>query len=99
MLGTMLAALAFLADAVVLTVTHASPYSSAAIYALLALAWVLSLATYFTLRSSGDAGEPPAGDPPDPDPPWWPDFERDFRDYARRGPSPGARRRPRQPVG
>lgn len=25
-------------------------------------------------------------DDPDPEPPWWPDFERDFRAYADRGP-------------
>ncbi len=95
MLGPILAALAFVADAVVLAATHFWPTSSAVIYGLLAVAWVLSLATYFTLRSRGGGGPPEM--PPDPDPPWWPGFERDFRDYARRGPRPGARR-PRQPV-
>jgi hypothetical protein len=43
-------------------------------------------------RSDGDpdaAPEPPA----DPEPHWWPDFEREFRDYARR-----PQERPRQPV-
>ncbi len=32
--------------------------------------------------TDGDGGSPaPHGGAP-PDPPWWPDFERDFRDYA-----------------
>jgi hypothetical protein len=97
MLGPILAALAFLMDATVVAVTHAWPTSSAAIFGLLAAGWVLSLAAYSTLRSSRGGSGPPEM-PPDPDPPWWPDFERDFRDYTRGGPRPGARQRPRQPV-
>ena len=97
MTGPVFAALAFGADAVVVAATHSwpAPVSGAAVYGLLAVAWGLSLAAYFTLRSSGGGDEPPSL-PPDPDPPWWPDFERDFRDYARRGPRPAPR--PRQPV-
>ena len=29
----------------------------------------------------GDDG-PGGGSPEDPEPPWWPEFEREFRDYA-----------------
>jgi hypothetical protein len=25
-----------------------------------------------------------AGEPPEPPPPWWPEFEREFQDYAQR---------------
>jgi hypothetical protein len=37
----------------------------------------------------GDEPDPEPAPPGDPDPSWWPEFERDFRDYAKR---------PRQPV-
>jgi hypothetical protein len=40
-------------------------------------------------RSDGEPEAKP-GPPDDPDPEWWPEFEREFRDYARR---------PREPVG
>jgi hypothetical protein len=39
----------------------------------------------------GEDGGPGSSGPPEP--PWWPEFERDFRDYARR-----PKNRPRQPV-
>jgi hypothetical protein len=32
----------------------------------------------------GDGGSPGAGGPPTDEPPWWPGFERDFREYAAR---------------
>jgi hypothetical protein len=35
---------------------------------------------------SGSDGGDRRPDPPEPEPPWWPEFERDFRDYARRPP-------------
>lgn len=93
MTGSVLAALAFLADAVVVAATHSWPVhvSSAAVYLILAVAWCLSIAAFRTLRSPGEDGGDSAL-PPDPDPPWWPEFERQFRDYTRRTP------RPRQPV-
>jgi hypothetical protein len=98
MTGPALAALAFAADAAVVAAAHSwpAPISSAAVYGMLAFAWVLSLAAYFTLRSHGGSDDGPPEMPPDPDPPWWPEFERDFHDYARRGPRPTVR--PRQPV-
>ena len=94
MTGPMLAALALIADAAVVAATH-SPASSATVYGLLGLAWTISIAAYLALRShGGDDWTPPM--PEDPDPPWWPEFERQFHDYTRRGPRPIAR--PRQPV-
>jgi hypothetical protein len=50
--------------------------------AILTLAVTL-LAAPLLRRRPGDDG-PGGGDDPDPDPSWWPDFERDFRAYARR---------------
>jgi hypothetical protein len=54
--------------------------------ALLTLA--LSLITAPLLRprrgDDGDGGITPPDDPDEPEPPWWPDFEREFRDYAER---------------
>jgi hypothetical protein len=68
---------------------------------LLWLAWVLGITTVFALRRWDDGG---GEDGPDEQiPPWWPDFERQFRDYARRGPPSGhpgeSARRPRAPAG
>lgn len=42
----------------------------------------------------GGPDEPGGGSPSEPEPPWWPDFERDFREWdARRsGPLAGAGR-------
>ena len=95
MTGPVLVALAFTCDAACVAATHSWPVavSSTIVYVLLAVAWCLSIAAYRALRSPGDDG----GGwelPPDPDPPWWPEFERQFRDYTRRGPQA----RSRQPV-
>ena len=95
MTGPVLAALAFTADAACVAATHSWPVAvpSMVVYLMLGVAWCLSIAAYRALRSpGGDGGGPEL--PPDPDPPWWPEFERQFRDYSSRGP----RARPRQPV-
>jgi hypothetical protein len=31
----------------------------------------------------GDDGRGGGGSPDEPEPPWWPEFEREFRDYAK----------------
>ena len=92
--GAVLVSLAFLTDAACVGATHSWPIaaSTTAVYLLLALAWCLSIAAYVSLRSSGDGGGGSDALPPDPDPPWWPEFERQFRDYSRGGP------RRREPV-
>ena len=67
--------------------------------AVLVLAYVLSIATCLALwahgRGGGDDGGS-EGEPPDP--PWWPQFERAFRDYARRQPPRSGRPGPKQPA-
>ena len=68
----------------------------------LALLWVaalLSITTYLVLRAPDDGGGDDPGAPGEaPEPPWWPEFEREFRDYARRPQRP-PRRGPRAPTG
>lgn len=94
-LGLALAAAALAADAAVVAATHALS-TGLVVVALLVAAWALSLGAFFALRAPGDDRGPGGGPdgPPDPDePPWWPDFERELRDYMRRGPSP-----PRSPA-
>jgi hypothetical protein len=70
--------------------------SNSFILALVWLAVMFSVTAYFALRSSGDGGEDEPEDRPEP--PWWPDFERQFRDYTRRGPRSRGRP-PRTPAG
>lgn len=65
------------------------------------IAGFLSVTTFTVLRASaggarGDGGQPTGGEAP-PEPPWWPGFERDFRDYERRT-APGAGPKQRLPV-
>ena len=58
---------------------------------------LFSITSYFALRTPDDGGGE-GGEPGEdvPEPPWWPDFERDFRDYTRLGPGWPARiERPR----
>jgi hypothetical protein len=54
----------------------------------LALLWVaalLSATTYLVLRTPDEGGgDDPRSPGQDPEPPWWPEFERAFRDHARR---------------
>ena len=68
--------------------------------AVLALAYLLSIATCIALwvhgRGVGDDGK--ARDEP-PEPPWWPEFERAFRDYAHRPSRPPRSRGPKLPAG
>src|SRR3954471_17633002 len=65
-----------------------STASNSFILALLWLAILFSGTTYFALRTPRDDGEGGGDDEPadGPEPQWWPDFERQFRDYTRRGP-------------
>ncbi|MGH2925238.1 MAG: hypothetical protein ACRDK1_04625, partial [Solirubrobacterales bacterium] len=72
--------------------------STSFILALLWLAALFSLTSYFALRTPDDGGDDDGADDELPDPPWWPDFERDLRDYMRRGPKPPAKP-PRLPTG
>jgi hypothetical protein len=74
-----------------------SSASTSFILALLWLAMLFSVTAYFALRTPRDDGGDDGPDE-DPEPPWWPDFERQFRDYTRRGPHPPARR-PKMPTG
>jgi hypothetical protein len=87
--GIALTPACFLADAAALlaAVKWPSHDSTSFVLSLLWLAALFSLTSYFALRSPDDGGG--EGDEPDdgvPEPPWWPDFERDLRDYMRRGP-------------
>jgi hypothetical protein len=96
MVGWLLAVAALVADAAVIAATHS--WTFAATYTLLAITWALSLAAFLSLRRRDDGSDGGSDRAPDPEPPWWPDFERQFRDYARRQ-GPGARRGPRTPAG
>jgi len=98
-LGFALAVLCLGVDGATLAaaLTRPGPAADPLVLALLWLAALLSVSAYLVLRAPGDdGGGGPGADVPEP--PWWPDFERRFRDYARakpRAPSP----RPRAPLG
>jgi hypothetical protein len=82
-----------LTDAAAYIAAHRYPTDDATTFvlAMLWLAAMLSITTFFALRTPDDAGGENDGSPDDqPEPPWWPDFERDLRDYMRR--------RPREPA-
>lgn len=70
-----------------------STASNSFILALLWLAVLFSATAFIALRAHTDGGGDDGGEEPDdgPEPPWWPDFERQFRDYTRRGPNKPAR--------
>ena len=96
----MLVCAAFLADAsvVVSGLRWPAPNADSFKLAVLWFALGLSLTVYLVLRAPRDDGDDgPAYEAP-PEPPWWPDFERGFRDYARSG-QPRPRSGPRVPVG
>ena len=54
--------------------------------AVLTLALALVVAPLLEPRrpGGGDGGVTPPAPPGGPSPPWWPEFERDFREYAER---------------
>jgi hypothetical protein len=85
--------------ALILALRWPYPESNPFVFSVLWLAAILSLTTYFALRTPGDSeggDDPPEPGPPEP--PWWPDFERDLRDYMRRRPRDPAKP-PRAPAG
>ncbi len=99
--GIALAPACFFADAAALlaAIKWPSRDSTSFVATVLWVAALFSITSYFALRTPDDGGD--EGDHRDegaPEPPWWPDFERDLRDYMRRGPKPPARP-PRIPTG
>jgi hypothetical protein len=89
-----------LVDAVALVAAFRwpTPASNSFIFALLWVAVLFSVTAYFALRAPG-RGHGDDGEPHDhPEPPWWPDFERELRDYMRGGPRPPSRG-PKVPAG
>jgi hypothetical protein len=99
-LGFALSVICFLVDAATLAAAFAWPTTTANsfVFALLWLAVLFSVTAYLVLR--GPDGGDDGGSEPDaaPEPPWWPEFERQFRDYTRRRPRPPTRA-PRAPAG
>jgi hypothetical protein len=90
--GFPLALLCFLVDAATLTAAFLWPSATAMLW----LAVLCSITAYLVLRRP-DGGDDGGSGPEAPEPPWWPEFERQFRDYARkRRPRSGA---PRSPSG
>jgi hypothetical protein len=92
--------LTFLADAAVLVASLAwpAPASNSLIFGLLWVAVLLSVTTYILLRASDDGDDGGSEEHPGPEPPWWPEFERRFRDYARDRPRRPSSN-PRSPAG
>ena len=72
--------------------------STSFVLVLLWLAAIFSITSYFALRTPDDGGGWDEADDELPEPPWWPDFERGFRDYTSGGPKPPAKP-PRIPTG
>jgi hypothetical protein len=97
--GFPLAVLCFVVDAATLAAAFVWPTATANsfVFALLWLAVLCSVTAYLVLRRP-DGGDDGGSGPEAPEPPWWPEFERQFRDYARqrRRPRSGA---PRSPSG
>ena len=93
----MLASAAVLADAtvVVARLRWPGPDTDAFCLAVLWFAVLLSVTAFIVLRAPRD-GRGGSATADLPEPPWWPEFERSFREYTRRGPSAP---RPRVPVG
>jgi hypothetical protein len=75
----------------------ATPAARSLVFAFLWLAVLLSVTTYLVLRAPDDRGDDGPGSEP-PEPPWWPDFERQLRDYERQRP-PRPSGGPRTPAG
>lgn len=85
------------AGAVLAAVRWPTAASNSFILALLWLAMLFSVTAYFALRTHGDDDGGDDGEDL-PEPPWWPDFERKFRDYTRGGP-PKPAAPPKTPAG
>jgi hypothetical protein len=98
-LGVVLVPLCFLADGGALAAARTWPTaaSNSFVFALLWAAFAVSLTAYFALGAPGDDG-PNDAEEAEPEPPWWPDFERKFRDYTRGGPNAPAPERPKTPA-
>jgi hypothetical protein len=78
---------------------YPSPEANSFVFAVLWLAVLFSVTAYFALRTPDDEGwDDGEADDEQPEPPWWPDFERDLRDYMRRRPRDPAKP-PRTPTG
>jgi hypothetical protein len=98
-LGFTLSLLCFLVDGATLAAAVAwpTPAANSFVFAMLWLAALFSVSAYLVLRAP-DGGDDDGGSEADPpEPPWWPEFERQFRDYTGRGPRTPARN-PRAPV-
>jgi hypothetical protein len=99
-LGFALVPASLVADGAALAAAHiwATPAARPLVFALLWVAVLLSVTTYLVLRAPGDRGDGGGGAGEDgPEPPWWPEFERELRDYMRNG--PGRPAGPRMPAG
>jgi hypothetical protein len=87
------------AGALLAAVRWPTAASNSFILALLWLAILFSVTSYLALRTPGDDDGDGDDDREDlPEPPWWPDFERKFRDYSRGRPKRPATP-PKTPVG
>jgi hypothetical protein len=98
--GLAMAPACFFADAAALVAAIKWPSHNSTSFVLMLL-WVaalFSVTSYFALRTPDDGGGGDDSDEDVPEPPWWPEFERGFRDYLRRGPQPPAKP-PRIPTG
>jgi hypothetical protein len=97
-LGFALASLCFLVDAATLVAAVAwpTPAANSFVFAMLWLAVLFSVSAYLVLRAP-DGGDDGGSEADAPEPPWWPEFERQLRDYTRRGPGTPARK-PRAPI-
>jgi hypothetical protein len=99
-LGFALVPASIIADGAALAAAEiwATPAARPLVFALLWLAVLLSVTTYLVLRAPGERGDGDGGAGDDgPEPPWWPEFERELRDYIRNGPRRPAG--PRMPAG
>ncbi len=98
-LGFALSIFCFLIDGATLAVAVAwpTPAANTFVLAMLWLAVLFSVSAYLVLRAP-DGGDDGGSGGDAPEPPWWPEFERQFRDHTRGGPRTPARS-PRTPVG
>jgi hypothetical protein len=96
-LGAALVLAALGANGAAVLTSNARPEAASAafLFAIVWLAWLLSITAFMALRSNGRGdSDPGLPEDEDPEPPWWPDFERQLRDYTRsrpRAPAEGPR--------